>query len=31
MCQIGVDAAWKEAAAGDAKKQLADDHPVRIL
>ena len=28
MCQMGVDAAWKEAAGGDSKKQLPDEHPV---
>ena len=28
MCQMGVDAAWKEASGGDSKKQLPDDHPV---
>jgi len=28
MCQMGVDAAWKEAAGGDSKRQLPDDHPV---
>ena len=28
MCQMAVDAAWKEAAGGDSKRQLPDDHPV---
>jgi len=28
MCQMAVDAAWKEVTNGDSDKQLADDHPV---